>query len=162
MRRKINGIIAIGFALFVFISLILSGCDCNKYEINTTIKPKVLAKSTNNISIEYKLGPCLILDDLEDIKVAQKLYIDNNKEDLELDLYVLYADVNHRENSFYYSLVGNELTQTEPVDLEKLIKHSEEIPGFKWLIKDNAQIKDDGEISRKVEEKEKPNKIKRL
>lgn len=163
MRRKSNVILTIGFVLAAFIScVLLTSCDCNKYEINTTIKPKVLAKSTNNLSIEYNLGPYLILDDLENIKIAQKLYIDNNKKDLELELKVLYADVNHNENGFYYYLAGNELAETHPVELENLMKYSDEIPGFTWLIKDNLIVEDDGEISREVKPEEKTNKIKRL
>lgn len=163
MRRKSNVLLTIGFILAAFIScVLLTSCDCNKYEINTIIKPKVLAKSTNNLSIEYNLGPYLILDDLKDIKVAQKIYIDNNKKDFELDLKVIYADVNTNSNGFYYYLAGNELTQTEPVEFDKLIKHSDEIPGFKWIIKNGRDMKDDGEISREVKPDEKTNKIKRL
>jgi len=160
MKKTAKGVIYILSILISF--LFIAACDCNKYEINTKIRPKILATTITSISIEYKLGPYLILDDLDKLKVAQKLYLDKHKDNIELDLQVKYGDFNSRSNGFYYSIEGTLLKTTEPVKFEMLMKQSDQIPGFKWLVKDNKTIKDDGEISKEVDINEPENKMKRL
>ena len=69
-------------------------------------------------------------------------YITNHP-DLDLELCITYGDFSNSENGFYCYLEGIRFgeDETEPTELSDLMKYSDQIPGFVWLIKDNKEIK---------------------
>ena len=130
--------------LLVF-SFVIIGCDSNKYEIKTKIDPKYTIEANKDenkvIGLEYKLGPLLILDEVE-ITPMQFRYITNHP-DLDLEVCVIYGDFSNSENGFYYYLKGIRFgeDETEPTELSDLMNYSDQIPGFVWFVKDNKEIK---------------------
>jgi len=126
-------------AIFIFIV----SCDSYKYEINTAV---VISKVTIEdpedciVGLEYKLGPMLILDEIE-VTPVQLKYISRNKIN-QLDIKIKYADFDSADNGFYYYLDGCRFgeEETEPTELKDLINYSDKIPGFVWLVRDNKKI----------------------
>ena len=126
-------------AIFIFIV----SCDSYKYEINTAV---VISKVTIEdpedciVGLEYKLGPMLILDEIE-VTPVQLKYISRNKIN-QLDIKIKYADFDSADNGFYYYLDGCRfgVEETEPTELKDLINYSDKIPGFVWLVRDNKKI----------------------
>lgn len=140
--------------LFLLVaSLVTIGCgDSYKYEIKTKIDPvyTIVDDEENIIGLEYKLGPFLILDEVE-ITPIQFRYIANHASK-NLDLHVQYADFTGSNNGFYYYLEGSRFgeDETEPTELKDLIKYSDKIPGFVWLIKNEKEVESVNDASESV------------
>ena len=131
--------------LLCSIVLLISACDNTNYEIQTAIEPEVLNinDKKETVSIKYNLGPVPVIDDLEDLKDSHIVWIDNTKNNLKLNLLVRYSDQNGSSiNGFHYYYGSTKLCRTQPVDLDHLCRFSEDIPGFKWFIRDGDTIGD--------------------
>jgi hypothetical protein len=128
--------------------LIMSGCTQNKYEFSNKIYPKITLMDDENISLEYKLGPLLIFDEIE-ISKAQMNYLkrlekENKSDELDMELIVYYDDCGCGDNGFVYYMSGNRLneTATTPIDMDRLVKYEDQLGGFIWKVKDGNEIKD--------------------
>jgi len=133
----------------IFIIAFITGCDTTKYEIKTKVIPIYTVEDVEDciVSLEYKLGPLLILDEVE-VTPIQIRYILKNKVK-SLDLKVKYADFDSASNGFYYYLGGCRFgeDETEPTDLKSLVDYSDKIPGFTWLVKESKEVKSISESS---------------
>lgn len=129
----------------MFLPLIFLSCSVkNEYEINVKIKPKILGFTSNTLSIEYKLGNLLILDDLTDLNPSHVLYIDQNK-NIELKLKIHYqvmSDDFSTDAYFRYSIGETVIATTNPKVFKNLMDHADEIEGFKWKIKHGVKVSD--------------------
>jgi len=138
------------FIGFLSLLLVITSCGSNEWEIRTTIEPKILYldSKNRNFSIQYQLGPYLILDDIDVLNVSYREYIKQSV-DTKLNLYVRY-DSSRGDNGFYYFFDNIRLHRypTEPISLMKLQKRQDEIPGFKWL-KTDADISESENIKLK-------------
>ncbi len=145
MKNKTNLFL---FFLGIFVIIFITGCDSIKYEINTEITPSyILPQNIEDedkiiLGLEYKLGPVLILDEIE-ITPLQLRYIKKSKNQ-KLKVRVIYADSSRRENGFYYYLENSRFgkRETEPVNFKELSEYNDQIPGFVWYIKDNKKVQE--------------------
>jgi len=134
--------IFIGF-LVVSPIVILSGCTSYKYEISNTIQPKIKFLDTDEIALEYSLGPITVIDNIELENTKFNRFL---KEDgIVLDLAIFYDDCDcSSEQGFIYYFRGNRLNKkaTKPLDLKAVMRYSKEIPGFKWFVYNGEELKD--------------------
>lgn len=128
--------------LFIFISFIFIGCNDNEWQIRQNIKPEILKQNDNVLSVKYKLGPLLVLDDITFPNTAQAIYFVENKDKFELQLVVMYEDILTAGNGFYYYFANTKVgNATNPIDLKNLQELELEIDGFEWIIKDSVDMK---------------------
>lgn len=167
MRRKNRNLFLFAFGVGTLFAIIigLSFCDVtpkNKWEIKTEIQPKVLGKDGDDeLSIQYNLGPFIILDDLDYLKASHQQYVIKN-ENVKLNLHITRS-MNKFNNGFYYYIGGIKIgTRTNPMKLEKLQERADEIPGFKWFIRDGKTLKGDGELESEVIKGDNNKQMKRL
>lgn len=149
----------------VAIIMALSFCDTtptDRWEIKTEIQPKVLGKDGDDeLSIQYNLGPFIILDDLDYLKASHQQYVLKN-ENVKLNLHVTHS-MSKFNNGFYYYIGGIKIgSRTTPMDLEKLQKRAGEIPGFKWFIRDGKRLTSDGELESEIIKGYNKKQMKRL
>ncbi len=143
MPIKISAIRVAYFLLLGCMIFVLS-CTNSQWEINTKIKPKILALTSDSVSIEYRLGPLLILDDLTNLEPSQVIYMSKMKE-FELGLFVSYRDGTDNASDyerFTYMLGVTVLARTRPVVFEILERNSDKIDGFEWKVKDGVTFKE--------------------
>ncbi len=142
----------------VFTMILLTGCSDNKWEIRQTVKPEVLNQLADTIAIKYNLGPFIILDDIKLKNSAQAIYIFKTKDVFELDVIVKWSDHWANNTGFHYyfneSKIGGNYP-SRPIDLSILQKAELDIPGFKWLVKDDKKVEESVEISEKESVQEK-------
>ena len=124
--------------LIVLFSLILSGCGgCvhDQFQINTKIHPKFSVLDNGKISVEYKLGNILVVDELS-VKDSIKNYIISNKP-ADLNLMIKSADTTFVTYSiFTYYLDQKEIgSNSDVVPLEILKKNYDSIPNFVWIVR---------------------------
>jgi len=133
MKRILMLIIAVSL-------LVISGCTENKFEISNKIHPIIL-DSGGNIAMEYKLGNILVLDELNDLNVAQSMYIINNKDTLELQLIIKYEDSCPCFTEFEYYLGGNKIeVNKNVVEAKVLMENYHKISNFIWIVKDGKKM----------------------
>lgn len=138
-------------SLFVLL-MIISSCSKFEWEIETDIHPRVLEvnEESNTLSIQYFLGPLEMLDDLKNINHSHLLKIKEEKDNLTLTLKVHYDDAlpNHRDYTYfdYYFKNGVMIHSSSGMNYSRFQRHNEDIPGFKWLIKDYNKISQSEEL----------------
>jgi len=119
---------------------VISGCTENKFEISNKIYPTVLDVGAN-IAIEYKLGDIIVLDELNDLNLAQSLYILKNKDNLELQLIITYEDDCGCFTEFEYYLGGNKIeVNKDVVEAKILMANYHKISNFIWIVKDGRKM----------------------
>jgi hypothetical protein len=119
---------------------VVSGCTENKFEISNKIHPTILDFG-GNIAMEYKLGNILVLDELNDLNVAQTMYFVNNKDTIELQLIIKYEDSCPCFTEFEYYLGGNKIeVNRDVVEAKVLMENYDNISNFIWFIKDGKEI----------------------
>ena len=128
----------------------------------TEIQPTVLGKDGDDeLYIQYILGPFIVLDDLDYLKASHQQYVIKN-ENVKLNLHIT-RNMNKFNNGFYYYIGGIKIgSRTNPMKLKKLQERANEIPGFKWFIRDGKQIKGDGELESEVIKGDNRKQMKRL
>lgn len=140
----------LGFALLsifigLFIVSLLMSCSQYKYESRSNeITPEIEFSKTDEIILEYKLGPLLIIDEVELESTKLNRLLKQKGVILELD--IIYDDATESNyNGFIYYLKGNRLNKkpTHPVDMKSLMRYEDKIPGFKWLIKDYDEVEEE-------------------
>lgn len=129
--------------LMLITTFLLVGCTNTQFEVNYKINPTitVINDNYNKVSLEYNLGPLLILDVIEVNNKAQLVYLKKHLEILTLDLVIEYNE--WTSDGFTYYLKGNKLNKksTYPIEIKELIPYDNKIPGFVWLIKDGKKVK---------------------
>ena len=91
--------------------------------------------------MEYKLGNILVLDELNDLNVAQSMYIINNKDTLELQLIIKYEDSCPCFTEFEYYLGGNKIeVNKNVVEAKVLMENYHKISNFIWIVKDGKKM----------------------
>ncbi len=119
------------------LSLILVGCDTDSFELETKIDPETTIVS-GIIAVEYKLGDLLILDEWEDLNVAETLYLTNKKKVKEIHLKVTagsFVGV-----VFNYTINASITIQTNPVEWKVLHENVDSLPNVIWKTKDGKDI----------------------
>jgi len=116
--------------------LILFGCDRNAFEVDTVVEIKFTAVS-GRLAVEYTLGDLLILDEWEDLNVAQMLFLIKEGSTKSVHLHVIAGDFNSM--SFTYT-IGNIEVVTDPVKWTMLMKNVDSFPGVTWKTKDGETI----------------------
>jgi len=149
--------------------LCLIGCsDNNRWEIRQTVKPEVLNQLDDKISIKYSLGPFMVLDDLTLKNNAQAIYIFKTKDEgaFELDVVVQYSDGwTASNNGFFYYFNKSRINGrygSKPIALSKIQAAESEIPGFKWIEKEDGSIEEPVEKESVLEKKLTSNSEKTL
>lgn len=148
LKSNINTLLLLLIGIFTIV--FITSCDSIKYEINTEIYPSyILPQDIEDeddviIGLEYRLGPVLILDEIE-VTPVQFRYIRKKSKNQKLKVRIIYADFSSSESGFYYYLEGVRFgkEETEPVDFKELSQHSDNIPGFVWFIKDSKKVEDE-------------------
>lgn len=123
--------------LILSLLLLLVGCDTDSFELETKIDPETTVVS-DIIAVEYKLGDLLILDEWEDLNVAQTLFLTNKKKAKEVHLKVTagsFVGV-----VFDYTINNSISIQTNPVEWKVLHKNVDSLPNVIWKTKDGKDI----------------------
>lgn len=106
------------------------------FEIDETIKPKILSTSAGCASMQYNIGDILVIDELCNTSTPELLYIVENQDDIEFDLKIegwSGSKISFGHSRFIYYLKGNEIeTNRDVVPQEILVKNKKSINGFKW------------------------------
>lgn len=131
-QYKIMGLILIFFSVFI-----LTSCDQNSFELETTIIPEFTPYS-GKVAVAYPLGDLLILDEWEDLNVAQELFLTQGKPKRKVYLKVVAADFGESVN-FYYT-IGNIEVTTQPIKWKTLFRNVDSIPGVIWKMRDGKTI----------------------
>lgn len=132
------------FLMFIT-TLLLIGCATNQFEISNKITPIISILDDGDddeVSLEYNLGPLLILDVIEVNNKAQLVYLKKHSEILTLDLVIEYSDGFDGSAGFAYYLKGNKINKsnTVPIELNELMAYDDKISGFVWIIKDSKEV----------------------
>jgi len=130
-QYKIMGVILIFLSVFI-----LSSCDKYKFESETMINPK-FDFLDGSLAVQYQLGNLMVLDEWEDLNVAQILFLTNDDKK-EVKLRVVAGDFGPSVK-FYYT-IGNIEVQTEPVKWKTIFRVVDSLPNVKWLVQDNKII----------------------
>ena len=143
MKKIAPGVILILIVICFAVGMYLLFRPDYEFEIKTKIKAEILQSGPTYVSIKYKLGDVLVLDNLGYLNQAYILYIKMRYERegfMSFDLYVHYSE--GWGTTFTYSLpFGSQLCETSLPLVEKLMEHNESIPDFKWLINRKAYSK---------------------
>jgi len=148
MENRNKGIIKLAL-VFIGVILFATGlyllCKPDwEYEVNTTIKAKILISSINRLGIQYNLGNINVLDDWLNGSPSYVKYLENlNKKhgyiEFELNVYDKHGRVVDPIFT-YYLPNGVELFASYQPLRKQLVKNYKTIPGFRWLIKDGKKV----------------------
>ncbi len=132
--------------LFIILTTItFTACSAeNIFEVDTEIDVIVLNDVGSQVSIEYHLGPLLMLDDLKDLSTAQALYLRKHKDELQLSVLIQYEDSMGQPTTKYtYYMSGTQIEHKccRGSKGERLMKYDDQIPGFKWTRRNGRTMK---------------------
>jgi hypothetical protein len=144
MKRFIIGVL-VGF----FLIGTLCSCESNRFEVRTTITPKVTMIG-DRIAVEYKLGDLLILDEWKGLNIAELLYLSNDKSIKNLNLIIIASD--GIDGTYFYYTYGNISVKTDPINWSTLYRNADSFPGVKWLVLNDETIAK-GQPDKKIEVK---------
>ena len=127
-----------------FLTVFMIGCTEQKFEIHKEINPKVKIMEDGDISVEYKLGDILVLDEFDGGKIgdAVQQYIIENQENLKLGLVITHADsFPFPYKIFTYYLDKNEICSNSNVIKAKVLMENEySIGSFIWKVKNGEKV----------------------
>lgn len=145
-------LIFLAFFMLIFIS-----CESNRFEVRTTITPKVTMVG-DRVAVEYKLGDLLILDEWKGLNISELLFLSKDEGTKKLNLKIIASD--GIDGIYFYYSYGNIAVKTNPVNWSTLYRNADSFPGVKWLVLNDKTIAK-GQTDKKVEvKKEKKKDIK--
>ena len=135
MTKRLTYVL-LGFLLGATL-VFLIGCNQNKFEFQSYIKPELTLVS-GNIAVEYKLGDLLILDEWPNLNAGQAIFLLNKEKEKTFHLRVVAGDF--AGVKFYYSITGAIEVQTSPVDFKIIARNIDSFPNVIWSEKDGKTI----------------------
>lgn len=138
MKQKTNWYYILGtIVLCCSIASLFIACNSNKFELETTIYPSI--NYSSEVSVEFRLGDLLILDEWTGLNSAQTLFV-INKEKMKNGVYLKITAGDFDGVKFLYIIEGSIQVTTTPVDWKTIKRHIDSFPNVVWKVKDQRTI----------------------